>query len=260
MKGKYSGKIIIVVGSLLLIPILLNFLLPLPRFTSILGDEKDWLSFFGSYLGAIIGAAISFIIMYMTLKYHKKEDQYRHEKEWLDDFRKLCEEYVSAHNVNFVISIVDKMPIDVYESYNHCSTYINQLMKEDIKLNLMLVDSEDEELMNLYDDLRKYQMLYRDMLLNVQSAILCVLNTKNKDETSQAVLDKDMMGEISSDELRKKLQDASDVHGLISFNQLHNVILGWLMGFEAVYKSMADSCVYYIGTKQKEINRIMNVK
>lgn len=249
-----------VLAILIAIPFVLNAIIRLPRFTEIVGDETDWLSFHGSYIGAVVGASISFIVMYLTLDYYKKADKYRNTMTWLNDLRKVFVEYVSAHNINNVISIVEKMPIDVKESYNHCTTYINQLMKEDIKLNLMLVDSEDEELMNLYDDLRKFQMLYRDMLLNVQSAILCVLNTKSKDEKSQAVHYKDLMDEIASDKLRKKLQDASDMHGLISFNQLHNVILGWLIGFEAIYKSMADSCVYYIGTKQKEINGITNIK
>ena len=45
-----------VLAILIAIPFVLNAIIRLPKFTEIVGDETDWLSFHGSYIGAVVGA------------------------------------------------------------------------------------------------------------------------------------------------------------------------------------------------------------
>ena len=252
-KSKKAIWFVVAIVIIIAIPFVLNALIQLPRFTEIVGGETDWLAFHGSYIGAIVGAGISFVIMYLTLKYYQKADNYRDKMAWLDDFRRMCVDFISAFNVSNVISIIDELPIDVSKSYKHCKEYMNQLMKEDVKLNLMVVDTEDKELMALYDDLRNYQMLYRSMLLNVLKIVLCVLKTRNNTEQSRYVNCKFLMDVIESDELRGAFKGSADIQGLVSIDCIHDVLSHWIIGFESIYKSMADCCVAYIGTKQREI-------
>ena len=60
---------------ILLLPITLNFILLIPSFTTIVGDEIVWLSFWGGYLGAIISTATAFIILYIQQKENKSENK-----------------------------------------------------------------------------------------------------------------------------------------------------------------------------------------
>lgn len=85
-----KGMIVVVI-AMCTCPIIVNIVMfkPIPT-TMELGD-KEWLSFWGSYLGSCIGGICSLITIYVTIKYydrqeieHKKEleDQnLKHEKE-----------------------------------------------------------------------------------------------------------------------------------------------------------------------------------
>ena len=79
MQGQKMLWLLVFIAVVILIPILLNYIIRRPAVIEIVGDETDWLAFHGSYIGAIVGAGISFLIMYLTLNYYKKEDKYKHE-------------------------------------------------------------------------------------------------------------------------------------------------------------------------------------
>ena len=67
--------IILVISTILIIPIAINFLLmlPTPFKLNVLGSKEDWLSFWGTYIGGIIASSVSFVILYLTLLQNKKE-------------------------------------------------------------------------------------------------------------------------------------------------------------------------------------------
>lgn len=101
---KYRWTIIIVI-LVTSIPIAINFILLFPSFTSIVGDNTEWLSFWSGY----ISAAVAFVILHIQrmdskkqIENNKKENKreneenrklqlnilkYQQEMQWLNMFR-----------------------------------------------------------------------------------------------------------------------------------------------------------------------------
>ena len=123
---------------ILLLPITINFVLLIPSFTAVVGDEIAWLSFWGGYLGAIISTAAAFIILYIQRKDNESENEknrvdnevqnkqnreeneklnranrqlqlnimkYHQQYHWLDEFRNASLAYCSAFNHNDLVMI-----------------------------------------------------------------------------------------------------------------------------------------------------------
>ena len=59
----------------LVLPVVINFVLLIPAFTPIVGDNTIWLGFWGSYLGAIISASVAFIILAIQHKQNREENK-----------------------------------------------------------------------------------------------------------------------------------------------------------------------------------------
>lgn len=105
---KYWWVILII----LTLPIAINFLLLVPVFSPIVGENTDWLSFWGSYLGAIISAGVAFIILSIQYQQNKKENNDNRElqknvlkhqlkTQWLADLKiKLIDYYNAFHYID----------------------------------------------------------------------------------------------------------------------------------------------------------------
>lgn len=89
MKQKRENDYWIWIGCILIIiviPFIINFVLLIPSFVPIVGDNKDWLLFLSGYIGAVIGASISLLVMYKTFQNTKRENVHEYEERWLEDY------------------------------------------------------------------------------------------------------------------------------------------------------------------------------
>lgn len=68
---KYSWLFLVI----LILPFCINYILlrPTPFSMPIVGKDTDWLSFWGGYLGAVISAAVAFIILYIQRKDNEQQ-------------------------------------------------------------------------------------------------------------------------------------------------------------------------------------------
>ena len=68
---KYSWLFLVI----LILPFCINYRLlrPTPFSMPIVGKDTDWLSFWGGYLGAVISAAVAFIILYIQRKDNEQQ-------------------------------------------------------------------------------------------------------------------------------------------------------------------------------------------
>ena len=91
--------LLILVGIFLL-PIIMNslLLLPTPFNLKTIGSEVEWLSFWGTYLGGIMGACVSFTILYMTLIHNRKEAEVERTNNRLLQLKKDLSERLSDIN------------------------------------------------------------------------------------------------------------------------------------------------------------------
>ena len=60
---------------ILLLPFVINFILLIPAFSPIVGENTDWLSFWGGYLGAIISAGVAFAILHIQRKDNEEDNK-----------------------------------------------------------------------------------------------------------------------------------------------------------------------------------------
>lgn len=60
---------------LVLLPIALNYILLIPSFSPVVGNEVNWLSFWGGYLGSLISASVAFIILFVQRSDNKSQNE-----------------------------------------------------------------------------------------------------------------------------------------------------------------------------------------
>ena len=109
---KYWWALIIILS----LPVGINFILLIPAFTPVVGDNVAWLSFWGSYFGSIISAGTAFAILYIQYQQNNKENnknrelqinslEYQKEREQLQLIIKIASRLVTLVNPQELISI-----------------------------------------------------------------------------------------------------------------------------------------------------------
>lgn len=109
-------------------PIILNFALLCPAITPIVGDNIEWLSFWGGYLGAIISSSMSFIILAIQYRQNHSENEknrklqiaileYQQETQWLNLLRKACADFLGTMTRNEYIEIAQKLKTNPKEAF-----------------------------------------------------------------------------------------------------------------------------------------------
>ena len=91
--------ILILLGAAI-IPIVLNFILSVenPTNLNITGEGKDWLAFYGSYIGGVATASISFFVLLRTIKSNREEAEINRKEHDLFELRNDLAKKVSALN------------------------------------------------------------------------------------------------------------------------------------------------------------------
>ena len=69
-KSKIITTSLLIFVIAIIIPIVMNYILIGSVGAKVTGESKDWLSFFGSYLGGVFTAYISFIILSKTINHN----------------------------------------------------------------------------------------------------------------------------------------------------------------------------------------------
>lgn len=105
---KYWWAILII----LILPVAINFALLVPAFSPIVGEDTDWLAFWGGYLGALVSAGVAFIILSVQFKQNQDENNTNRElqknvlkhqlkTQWLADLKiKLIDYYNAFHYID----------------------------------------------------------------------------------------------------------------------------------------------------------------
>ena len=107
MKADMKKKIFFIILGIIFLPIIINYvlMLPTPFNFPIIGSNVDWLSFWGTYIGGIIGASASFLILYLTLLHNKNEAKIERKYNELLQLKKDLSERLS--DVNFMPLHID---------------------------------------------------------------------------------------------------------------------------------------------------------
>lgn len=116
--------ILIIVIVILAIPPLINFLILRPSIFNFIGDGKDWLLFWGSYLGGAFAALVGFATLYYSAKRQNIEMRISRKESSLRTLQAKLSECVSIFNYSRILSI--SLYIDQPEKYDQI---LNELLK-----------------------------------------------------------------------------------------------------------------------------------
>lgn len=188
---------------ILLLPITINFVLLIPSFTAVVGDEIAWLSFWGGYLGAIISTAAAFIILYIQRKDNESENEknrvdnevqnkqnreeneklnranrqlqlnimkYHQQYHWLDEFRNASLKYSQALNNNNLVLISNMMWEHPQDAFNIVKQLFDDL--DTYHAKFAFTRKQNKESATLAQYIREKAELYRCSLNDLQWIVL----------------------------------------------------------------------------------------
>lgn len=247
--------LVVCIIAIILIPIAINFLLLIHSFTPIVGDNKNWLSFFSGYLGAVIGAGISLFVMFKTFQNTKRENVYKYENYWLDGFRDKCAAFIDVFNINYVITILKEMALTPDIAYEHCGVYMNRLRMEETKMALICENNKDTKLSVLYEHLKEIQNEYRMMFNSIHAVVCCVRNVEQNQSFDGRMTLTDF-SILESDNILKGIINANlDDDGKIAVSKLYKVLYSWVEHWENTYSNISNFLKRYIAERQEEISQ-----
>lgn len=174
---KYWWAIVII----LVLPIIINFILLVPAVSPVVGDNTDWLSFWGGYLGAIVSTGVAFIILAVQHQQNKDENTSNRElqksilkhqirTQRLNDIERRLVTYFQSFHYTEIDNLAYQ--ISKKEDRNPIMQRLKELWKEKeaatLQLNIAFASSTDQqefEYQKLFEDFNiQYEALIQDLL------------------------------------------------------------------------------------------------
>lgn len=192
--------------ALIAIPILINFVLLIPAFTPIVGNESIWLNFFAVYIGSITTSIISFCILYKTLQANHEENERNRlfqnnilrcqiDYNNLNKFKDVCNIFCNALNYNTLIEICNIFILKGESPLNIIKQSFSNVAEANRLRQFHFVTPSDE-LCQLIDEQTKVCRLYEEALLDCE-VIVSYMNSKSE------IIRKDIINDIhASDKLK----------------------------------------------------------
>lgn len=110
-----SYRIFLVTIGIVVLPIVINFIacIPSPFGTDVVaGDEGDWVGFFGTYVGALIGAAVTLFVLYREMKHNALNIMIQNQKNKIDELKRVFMESLSSFDFVYLGSEISLIPVD----------------------------------------------------------------------------------------------------------------------------------------------------
>lgn len=190
------------VAAITLAPVVINFVLQIPAFVQIVGDNTDWLTFWGNYLGGSISALVALFVLFKTLQQNHEENEknrtaneeaneknriaieqenkanrelqirvikHQQEMQWLNLFRQASAQYIQIYNTNDLIAIANVLAVNPQEAHNMLKPLFDRAVIYDTHFAYLRKENNDaEELMKKISP--KFKR-YNDVLQDVQQII-----------------------------------------------------------------------------------------
>lgn len=279
----------------LLMPIALNFILLMPSFTAIVGDEIAWLSFWGGYLGAIISTATVFIILYIQRKDNESENEknrvdnevqnkqnrveneklnranrqlqlnimkYHQRSHWLDEFRNASLAYCSAFNHNDLVMISNIMWLKPNDAFERIKLLFDRVTAANATFSF--VRKQDSTADKLATSIGNIDTKYREVLNDVQYFVLYYITetepNNRQPQRFRLFLQQQDNGDGSVNRLMRLLQQ--QIIGINNWDYFRKLVLASIATAISFEPDARDKLYEYIKQEQEEINNLLteNIK
>ena len=268
-------KIIVIIIIILGAPIVLNYLVFSPSCQQSAGDLKDWISFWGSYLSAIISAMIAFAILIIQRKDNQVENnqnrdnnhienennrqlqlnvlEYQQQSQWLNNLRESMIKNIIVYQTNNLreiinlikdnnLSLIQQKTKDILERLIYTDTEVTMMMPD--------INTQDDYFIK-YNDKRKevyekFSAIVND--LQVLSVIFCQqLSIKDIDNTLLSAASTNLKMTLGAYKPDEKL----------SYNQVYDISDIIISPMDALFEEIRTFALYCIGNEQKRIESIL---
>lgn len=168
-----------------IIPAIINcvLLIPIPFNFPIIGSNVDWLSFWGTYLGGIIGAFASFTILYLTPLHNKKAAETERKHNELLQLKKDLTKRLS--DVNFMPLHLDASnEINVQYEISRLNM-LYEIYGQKCSTAKFIYENDENELAKLfYKSIHNFTIHFGIEINNLRKILT---NEKNKDKLKQSI-------------------------------------------------------------------------
>lgn len=131
---KFLKKYWWVILAVVLAPLIINVLILWPAFFCFVGEDTDWLGFWGAYIGTILSSVIAFYVLHKQLEQNHTENrnnrelqisilEYQTKSQWLTELKSKMVDFYNAFSQNDITMLGD-----CFESYDK-KEYINKEIK-----------------------------------------------------------------------------------------------------------------------------------
>ena len=180
---KYWWGILIAVFA----PIVINYILLIPTIGPVVGDNTHWLSFWGSYLAALIPSAGAFLILYLQREDNHQENEqnrqlqinilkYQQEMQWLNEKKEILIDFALSLNKDDLIALSNKIAAN-QDIMPDIKNLLANLVKNDSRVGFMRVSEKTERFKEFNTKRQSAFNIHRDALLDLQEINILFMRT-----------------------------------------------------------------------------------
>lgn len=180
---KYWWGILIAVFA----PIVINYILLIPTIGPVVGDNTHWLSFWGSYLAALIPSAGAFLILYLQREDNHQENEqnrqlqinilkYQQEMQWLNEKKEILIDFALSLNKDDLIELSNKIAAN-QDIMPDIKNLLANLVKNDSRVGFMRVSEKTERFKEFNTKRQSAFNIHRDALLDLQEINILFMRT-----------------------------------------------------------------------------------
>lgn len=180
---KYWWGILIAVFA----PIVINYILLIPTIGPVVGDNTHWLSFWGSYLAALIPSAGAFLILYLQREDNHQENEqnrqlqinilkYQQEMQWLNEKKGILIDFALSLNKDDLIELSNKIAAN-QDIMPDIKNLLANLVKNDSRVGFMRVSEKTESFKEFNTKRQSAFNIHRDALLDLQEINILFMRT-----------------------------------------------------------------------------------
>lgn len=265
----------------LIAPVLLNFIILMPAFSSIVGTETDWLSFHGSYIGSVIASLITLYVLYKQLQHNHEENErtrrdnqaineknrqrqlnilkYEQEKQWLQEMRTACVNNICSYSNNDVMEVCNSFHFypDIKIILPKIKALVDRLAQTDTAVGFLMPTTNIDKASTDFNGHRETEYTrYIRMIKDIQT----LANFINYDYGKIQLMLRMPNFELSSDVIQSvetmiitpRISNIGDVN-----THLALIAIQRSSDSKDIFENMRSASMQYIKQQEEKINKIL---
>lgn len=248
----------------------------MPAFFPIVGENTDWLSFWGGYLGAIISAGVAFVILGVQYQQNNTENiknrqlqisvlKYQQNVQWLNELKAKCVDYYNAFDQNDIINLCNFINKNTPDSLSEARRLLNILIDRNNKavsaLKFHFSNQKDDKEIALLSKLETYNLVYEALIYDAQYTIRRL--EKNADvynlyEEIDEYEKRNLIPEVTENRIFEILKSQNYIGKLCGLSNILNKL--FIARKEFHPEKIRYTIQELINYEEEKINNIINLK